>query len=75
MHYVRLGRTGIKVSPICLGCMSFGSMADWMIDEEAARSVIQRALDGGINFFDTADAYSRGQSEEILRRELKEFGA
>ena len=73
MEYVRLGSTGLKVSRICLGCMSFGSGFDWMLSEEDSRPLIRRALDGGINFFDTADVYSTGQSEEILGRALKEF--
>ncbi len=73
MEYVRMGSTGLKVSRICLGCMSFGSGFDWMLSEEDSRPLIRRALDGGINFFDTADVYSTGQSEEILGRALKEF--
>lgn len=75
MDYVRLGRTGLKVSRICLGCMSYGDPAwrDWVLPEEAGRPFIQRALELGINFFDTADMYSRGVSEEILGRALKDF--
>jgi aryl-alcohol dehydrogenase (NADP+) len=74
MEYVRLGSTGLKVSRICLGCMSFGGGFDWMLPEEDSRSIIRKALDLGINFFDTADVYSAGQSEEILGRALKDFG-
>ncbi len=66
MEYVRLGPTGLKVSRICLGCMSFGGEADWMADGEAAKQVLKRAWDLGINFFDTANVYSKGRSEEIL---------
>ena len=74
MEYVRLGSTGLKVSRICLGCMSFGSGMDWMLSEENSRPIVKKALDGGINFFDTADVYSQGESEEILGRALTEFG-
>ena len=77
MEYVKLGRTGLEVSRICLGCMSYG-VADrgnhaWSIGEEDARPFIQRALEGGINFFDTANRYSLGSSEEILGRAIKDF--
>ena len=74
MEYVRMGSTGLKVSRICLGCMSFGSGMDWALNEEDSRAIVRRALDGGINFFDTADVYSQGESEEILGRALKDFG-
>ncbi len=74
MDYVRLGATGTKVSRICLGCMSFGSDADWMLAEEPSRAIIAKALDLGINFFDTANVYSGGASEQILGRALKSFG-
>jgi aryl-alcohol dehydrogenase-like predicted oxidoreductase len=75
MDYVRLGRTGLKVSRICLGCMSYGDPAwrDWVLSEEKGRPFICRALEFGINFFDTADMYSLGASEEVLGRALKEF--
>jgi len=75
MDYARLGRTGLEVSRICLGCMSYGDPAwrDWVLGEEAARPFIRRALELGINFFDTADMYSRGASEEVVGRALKEF--
>ena len=74
MEYVRLGSTGMQVSRICLGCMSFGSDADWMLPEEPSRAIVRKALDLGINFFDTADVYSRGESERILGRALQSFG-
>ena len=73
MDYVRMGATGTQVSRLCLGCMSFGAMADWMLDEEASFAILRKAAEAGINFFDTADIYSRGQSEEILGRGLKEL--
>jgi 1-deoxyxylulose-5-phosphate synthase len=66
MEYVRLGHTGLKVSRICLGCMSFGNGGDWMVEEEGAKQVLRRAWDLGVNFFDTANVYSKGRSEEIL---------
>jgi aryl-alcohol dehydrogenase (NADP+) len=76
MHYVNLGSTGIKVSRICLGAMTYGSnrWREWVLDEEESRPFIKRALDLGINFFDTADMYSLGRSEEVLGRALKDFG-
>jgi 1-deoxyxylulose-5-phosphate synthase len=75
MDYARLGRTGLKVSRICLGCMTYGTPAwrDWVLDEESSRPFIRRALELGINFFDTADMYSRGVSEEVLGRALRDF--
>ena len=78
MEYVKLGNTGLDVSPICLGCMSFGTAEGWVhnkwaLDEQASRSIIQKALDLGINFFDTANAYAYGKSEEILGRALKDY--
>jgi len=75
MEYVRLGSTGLKVSRICLGCMSYGSSKwrPWVLDEDAAKPFIRLALERGINFFDTADIYSRGASETVLGRALKEF--
>ena len=75
MQYVNLGRTGLRVSRLCLGTMTFGSLAwrPWVLDEEAGRPFIRRAVEAGINFFDTADMYSRGVSEEILGRALREF--
>jgi len=75
MNYVNLGRTGLKVSKICLGTMTYGSTAwrDWMLDEDTGRTYIKRALDAGITFFDTADVYSTGVSEEILGRAIRDF--
>src|SRR5882724_6007718 len=77
MEYVKLGRTGLEVSRICLGCMSYGvpdrGNHAWSIDEEDSRPFIKRALEGGINFFDTANRYSLGSSEEILGRAVKDF--
>jgi aryl-alcohol dehydrogenase (NADP+) len=76
MDYVRLGSTGLKVSRICLGTMTYGSSKwrDWVLDEDESRPFIRRALELGIDFFDTADMYSVGASEEILGRALKDFG-
>jgi aryl-alcohol dehydrogenase-like predicted oxidoreductase len=77
MEYLKLGRTGLEVSRICLGCMSYGVPDQgnhaWSIGEAEARPFIQRALEGGINFFDTANRYSLGSSEEILGRAIKDF--
>jgi 1-deoxyxylulose-5-phosphate synthase len=77
MEYVRLGRTGLEVSRICLGCMSFGvperGNHPWSLSEEHSRPIIRRALEGGITFFDTANVYSAGSSEEIVGRALKDF--
>ena len=75
MQYVNLGRTGLKVSRICLGTMTYGTSKwrPWVLDEEASRPFIQRALELGINFFDTADMYSLGLSEEVVGRALQDF--
>jgi aryl-alcohol dehydrogenase-like predicted oxidoreductase len=75
VEYVRLGTTGLKVSRICLGTMTYGTPTwrPWVLDEEASRPFIARALDQGINFFDTADMYSRGESERVVGRALKEL--
>lgn len=75
MDFVRLGSTGLEVSRLCLGCMTYGtpSSRPWMLDEEGSRPFIRRALELGVNFFDTANIYSDGTSEEILGRALKEF--
>ncbi len=75
MDYVNLGKTGLKVSRICLGMMTYGSSQwrDWVLDEDASRPFIQRALELGINFFDTADMYSLGASEEVTGRALRDF--
>ena len=75
MHYVHLGKTGLKVSRICLGMMSYGTSKwrPWVLDEEASRPFVRRALEVGINFFDTADMYSDGVSEEVLGRAIRDF--
>jgi 1-deoxyxylulose-5-phosphate synthase len=75
MNYTRLGTTGLTVSRLCLGTMTYGSSDwhPWTLDEAASRPFIKRALERGINFFDTADMYSRGASEEVLGRALKDF--
>ncbi len=77
MKYRRLGKTGLKVSPLCLGCMSFGApgtgMLGWSLSEADSRPIIQRAVESGINFFDTANIYSAGVSEEITGRAIKDF--
>ena len=77
MQYVNLGRTGLKVSRICLGTMTYGTPAwrEWVLSEEDSRPFIRRALELGITFFDTADMYSLGASEEVLGRALKEYAA
>lgn len=77
MEYRRLGRTGLKVSRICLGAMSYGSPAwrEWVLGEEHSRPFIRRALELGINFFDTADMYSDGVSEEVLGHALRDFAS
>lgn len=77
MEYVKLGRTGLEVSRICLGCMSYGvperGNHSWVLNEEESRPFIRRALEVGINFFDTANVYSDGTSEEIVGRALKDY--
>jgi aryl-alcohol dehydrogenase (NADP+) len=75
MEYVNLGKTGLKVSRICLGTLTFGDpkLREWTIPEEESRPIIARAVELGINFFDTADTYSSGASEEILGRALRDF--
>ncbi|WP_027133669.1 aldo/keto reductase [Geminicoccus roseus] len=77
MQYVKLGRTGLDVSRLCLGCMSYGDPAKgthaWSMAEDESRPFIKKALDLGINFFDTANVYSDGSSEEIVGRALKDF--
>lgn len=77
MNYVKFGNTGMDVSPICLGCMSFGEVStnfhQWVLDESESRAVIKQALDLGINFFDTANCYSYGTSEEFLGRALRDY--
>jgi 1-deoxyxylulose-5-phosphate synthase len=75
VEYVNLGRTGVKVARLCLGCMTYGSPAwrPWVLDEDASRPFFRRAWEAGVNFFDTADMYSDGVSEEVLGRALKEL--
>ncbi|WP_339157631.1 aldo/keto reductase [Paenibacillus sp. FSL W8-0186] len=77
MEYVKLGNTGLDVSRFCLGCMSFGVaerwIHQWVLNEEQSRPIIKKALELGINFFDTANVYSMGTSEEILGRALKDY--
>jgi aryl-alcohol dehydrogenase-like predicted oxidoreductase len=75
MKYTKLGKTGLTVSRLCLGMMTYGSSKwrPWILDEEQSRPFVQRALELGINFFDTADMYGRGMSEEVLGRALKDF--
>ena len=76
MEYVRFGNTGMKVSRLCLGMMTYGSKKwrEWILEENEARPFVQRALEAGINFFDTADAYSAGASEEVLGNLLQALG-
>jgi 1-deoxyxylulose-5-phosphate synthase len=77
MEYVKLGNTGMDVSRLCLGCMGFGDakrwLHEWVLNEENSRPIIKKALELGINFFDTANVYSLGTSEEYLGRSLKDF--
>lgn len=77
MEYVKLGNSGLEVSRICLGCMGFGDSEKWthkwVLDEENSRPIIKKALELGINFFDTANVYSLGRSEEILGKALKDY--
>lgn len=77
MDYVRLGRTGLKVSRLCLGCMTYGEPDrgphEWSLNEEASRPLFRQAFEAGINFFDTANIYSDGTSEEFLGRAIREF--
>jgi aryl-alcohol dehydrogenase-like predicted oxidoreductase len=77
MEYMRLGRTGLQVSRLCLGCMTYGDPARgnhaWTLSEEASRPLIRQAIEAGINFFDTANSYSDGSSEEIVGRALRDF--
>lgn len=77
MQYLNLGKTGMKVSRLCLGMMSYGSKQwrTWVLEEEEAKPFVKRALEAGINFFDTADVYSTGESERITGNILKELGA
>jgi aryl-alcohol dehydrogenase-like predicted oxidoreductase len=77
MNQVQLGRTGMRVSRVCLGMMSFGKAPDrqWTLDEEGAEPIVRRAVEGGVTFFDTADVYNGGQSEVITGRVLKRLFA
>src|SRR5688572_11463513 len=76
MQYINLGKTGMKVSRLCLGMMSYGSKKwrEWILEEEESKPFIKRALDAGINFFDTADVYSLGESERVTGNILKDLG-
>jgi len=76
MQYVKLGKSGLKVSRLSLGMMTYGTpkWRPWVLDEEASRPFVKKALDAGINFFDTADMYSLGVSEELTGKLLREFG-
>jgi aryl-alcohol dehydrogenase (NADP+) len=75
MDYVKLGKSGLKVSRLCLGAMSYGTSRwrPWVLDEPESRVILKRAVELGINFFDTADMYSNGASEEVVGRALKDF--
>ncbi|HEY4011636.1 MAG TPA: aldo/keto reductase [Acidobacteriaceae bacterium] len=75
MNYVRLGQSGVRVSPLCLGMMTYGSKKwrEWVLEEDEARPLVQRAVEAGINFFDTADIYSLGESEVLTGKLLREF--
>src|ERR1700727_2025832 len=79
MEYVNLGSTGLRVSRICLGCMSYGDPKrgahEWSLDEEPSQPFCRRAVEAGINFFDTANVYSAGSSEEITGRALAEYAS
>ena len=79
MRYVKLGHTGLDVSPICIGAMTYGEPSRghpvWSLGEESSRPLIRRAIEAGVNFFDTANMYSQGSSEEILGRALKDFAS
>lgn len=76
MQYVNLGKTGLKVSRLCLGMMTYGSKTwrEWVLTEEEAKPFVKKALDAGINFFDTADVYSIGESERITGNLMRHFG-
>src|SRR5262249_61729916 len=77
MDYGRLGKPALKFSRLCLGAMTYGSKQwrDWVLDEEESRPFLQRAIEHGINFIDTADMYSDGASEEIVGRAIRDFAA
>src|SRR5512143_3750269 len=76
MQYVNLGKSGLKVSRLCLGMMSYGDKKwrDWILEEKEALPFVKRPIDAGINFFDTADVYSLGESEKILGSTLRQLG-
>ena len=77
MQYKNLGHTGLKISPLCVGCMTFGTPERgdhlWTLPEQQSRPLIRKAIEMGINFFDTANAYSDGTSEEIVGQALKDY--
>src|SRR6056297_2935970 len=75
MEYTTLGSTGMTVSKICLGCMSFGSSdwREWVLDEDESEEIIDKAVDLGINFFDTANMYSQGESERVVGNALEGY--
>ena len=77
MKHLNLGNTGLEISPICLGCMTFGAPErgdhPWTLPEQQSRPLIRKAIEMGINFFDTANAYSDGTSEEIVGQALKDY--
>src|SRR5580698_352380 len=77
MQYKNLGKSGLVVSQVCLGCMSFGDPTkgrhSWILNEKQSRPIIRHAIESGINFFDTANMYGAGTSEEVLGRALKDF--
>src|SRR3954470_20322684 len=79
MEYVKLGRSGLKVSRLCHGCMTYGvperGAHEWTLPEDATRPFVRRALEVGINVFDTSNSYSDGTSEEILGRAIRDFAA
>ena len=79
MEYIQLGNSDLKVSKVCLGCMSFGNaqsgMHSWTLPEDESRKIIKYALDNGINFFDTAMGYQGGTSEEFLGRAIKDYAS
>ena len=76
MQYVNLGKSGLKVSRLCLGMMSYGTSTwrPWVLDEEQVYPFVEKALEAGINFFDTADMYSKGLSEELTGKMLRKAG-
>lgn len=77
MEFKQLGSTGTRVSPICLGTMTYGTPTwrEWVLDEQASRPFMRKALDAGLNFFDTADMYSMGESERVVGRALLDYAA